>query len=134
MTTIESKIVTVNSPRENVFNFLTDFNNFEKLVPQDKISDYKSTSDSCSFVINGMATIGMKIESTTPPSHIKVVSHGKNPFDFTMDIQLEEAPDNKSTAQIIFNGNINPFLKMMVEKPLTNFFNMLVDKLAEVYE
>lgn len=132
MTTIESKREIVNNSPENVFNFLTDFNNFGSLIPQDKIKDYQCTADSCSFVISGMANIGMKIQEKTPPSYIKIASHGKNPFDFTMDIKLNPAGENKTEAQIIFNGNINPFMKMMVEKPLTNFVNMLVDKLVQL--
>ena len=38
-TTIESKIGKVESSSERIYNFLSDFNNFEHLVPQDKIEN-----------------------------------------------------------------------------------------------
>lgn len=132
MTRIESKKTEVNNSQENIFNFLTDFNNFEKLMPADKVSEWTSNANECSFTINGMATIGMKIIEKSPFSSIKIVSHGKNPFEFTLNVHIEAISADKSMAQLIFAADINPFLKMMVEKPLTNFFNMLADKLKEI--
>ena len=132
MTRIESKKVEVNNSQENIFNFLTDFNNFEKLMPEGKISQWTSTSNECSFNINGMASIGMKIIEKSPFSSIKIVSHGKNPFEFILNVDIEAITPDQSVAQLIFEADINPFLKMMVEKPLTNFFNMLADKLKEI--
>lgn len=132
MTTIESKSVELNVSAQKVFDFLSDFNNFEKLMPKDKINNWASTNEVCSFDISGMASIGMRINQTTPHSAINIVSHGKNPFEFTLDVKIEEVAEDKSAVQLIFNGKINPFVKMMVEKPLGNFFNMLADKLAEI--
>lgn len=134
MTRIESKKTEVNNSQENIFNFLTDFNNFEKLMPTDKVSEWTSNTNECSFTINGMATIGMRIIEKSPFSSIKIVSHGKNPFEFTLNVNIEAISADKSVAQLIFAADINPFLKMMVEKPLTNFFNMLADKLKEINE
>ena len=134
MTRLESKKVEVNNSSEDIFNFLSDFNNFEKLVPKDKISDWSSSADECSFNISGMATIGMKIIEKTPPSSIKIISHGKNPFDFTLNVSIASINENRSVVQLVFAAEINPFLKMMVEKPLSNFFNMLVDKLKAINE
>ena len=62
---------------------------------------------------------------------MKVSSFGKVPFTFDLDINLKEEADNQTEVSMIFNGDINPFMKMMVEKPLRNFFNFLVTKAAE---
>ena len=61
-----------------------------------------------------------------------MVSHGKVPFSFKMDILINDSGNDKSDVYIEFEGDINPFMKMMVEKPLTNFFNMLVDRLSQL--
>ena len=129
---IETEHQLVNAEAEEIFNFLTDFNNFEKLLPEDKIENWNSTSGECSFRIKGMTDIGMKIENTQPHSLINVISYHKVPFNFTLDIHLNGV-ENGTNAYCVFNGDVNPFMKMMVEKPLTNFFNMLVSKLVSIY-
>lgn len=132
MTTIETeKKVSANSP-EQLFAFLEDMNNFEQLMPEGKIEKWESSKDQCEFNIKGMARIGLKKESATPPNKICVASFGKVPFTFKLDIHLKEQADQQTEVSIVFNGDINPFMKMMVEKPLTNFFNFLVTKAAEV--
>ncbi len=129
---IESKKSIVNTSAEKAFSFISDFNNFQNLLPKDKVSDYQSTADSCSFNINGMATISMRIKNRVPNSKLEVVSDGKNPFNFSLTILLEEKTENTCEAQIVFDADVNPFVKMMVETPLTNFFNMLSEKLPQM--
>jgi carbon monoxide dehydrogenase subunit G len=130
---IESKTVRLKESREKVFHFLSDFRNFEKLIPQDRVGNWTATEDTCSFNIQGMADIGMKIMKRDMPSIINIESHGKNPFSFTLNVYLDELSQNETDANLVFDAEVNPFLKMMVEKPLTNFFNMLADKLGQIY-
>lgn len=125
MTTIETQHEISLNSQEKLFNFLSDLNNFEQLMPEGKIEKWSSTSEECEFTIKGMARIGLKKESSTPNDLIKISSFGKVPFSFTLDIHLKEKEEG-TEAYMIFNGDINPFMKMMVEKPLTNFFNILV--------
>ncbi len=130
---IETKKAHLNKSQQEMFEFLSDFRNFEKLMPKDKIEKWTAQSDTCSFNINGMADIGMKIEKTVPHSEINIVSHGKNPFEFTLNVFIQADGNENSIAFLVFDANVNPFLKMMAEKPLTNFFNMLVEKLEAIY-
>ena len=132
MTTIETVHETTNSSAEKLFDFLSDMNNFEELMPENKIEKWNSESDFCEFTIKGMARIGLKIVNTQRPNLIEITSFGKVPFDFNLSIHIN--PINESSAELymIFNGQINAFMKMMVEKPLTNFFNMLVKEGAEL--
>jgi carbon monoxide dehydrogenase subunit G len=131
MTTIESKHVAINNTQKEVFEFLGDLNNFKLLLPQDKISNWKSDLKSCSFKVNGMATISLILASSEPNKNHHIVSGEESPFPFTLDIAVEENGEN-SVAYNKFVGEINPFLRLMVEKPLTNLFNYIADKLAEV--
>ena len=131
MTKIESEKQECENSAERIFSYLSDFNNFKSLMPA-QVTDWKSTTDECSFVINGMATIGMKIQNKIPNSKIEIVSHGKNPFSFTLNVLLNETAPNKTTGQLVFEADINAMLKMMVEKPLTNFFNMLAVKMKDI--
>jgi carbon monoxide dehydrogenase subunit G len=132
MARIESDIVSIDKPQEHIFNFLSNFNNFQKLMPA-QVSDWKATEKTCSFNVNGMATVAMKIESLTPHSDIHIVSDGgKLPFEFTLDVVLKKTSETSCTGQIIFEADIPIFLRPMIEKPLGNFFNMLAQKMKEI--
>ncbi len=131
MTTIETEKKISPNSAEQIFNFLNDMNNFETLMPEGKIEKWESSEDQCEFTIKGMARIGLKKETTNAPNHMKISSFGKVPFTFDLDINLKEQADHQTEVSMVFNGDINPFMKMMVEKPLRNFFNFLVTKAAE---
>lgn len=128
---IESDKSEINKPAAEVFSFLSDFNNFQKLMPP-QVTNWKSTADECSFTISGMASIGMKILEKVPNSLIKISSHGKVPFAFTLNIHLTENSPTQTTGQLIFESDLNPMMAMMVEKPLKNFFNLLAGKMKEI--
>jgi hypothetical protein len=131
MTKIESEKVEINNSAEHIFNYLGDFNNFGTLMPS-QVTNWKSTADECSFTINGMATIGMKIIEKIPHSKITISSHGKVPFDFKLFVLLTEKDASNCIGQLTFESDMNPMIKMMLEKPLGNFFNMLAQKMKEI--
>jgi carbon monoxide dehydrogenase subunit G len=130
MTTIETKKETSPNSTQKLFDFLTNMNNFEQLMPEDKIEKWSADEGQCEFTIKGMARIGLKIVSTEEPNKITIESFGKVPFPFTLEVFLDEISADETEAHMVFKGEINAFMKMMVEKPLKNFFNMLVDKAA----
>lgn len=131
MTRIESKSVTLNKDASSVFNYITNMNNFEHLLPIDKISNWESEEKSCSFKIQGSAHIGLDLATTTPNNEIVIKSSPKTPFPFTLTIALTEEAGNTTVSQVC-EADINPFLKMMVEKPLRNLFDYIADCLIKV--
>lgn len=131
LTKIESEIVEVDNSSENIFNYLSDFRNFEKLMPS-QVTNWTATNDECSFTLNGMATIGMKIVEKIPFQKIVINSNGKVPFDFQLFVYITEKGAAKSVGQIVFESNLNPMMKMMVVKPLGNFFNMLAHRMKDI--
>ena len=132
MTEIKSEHIDIQNSAENIFHFLNDFNNFEKLMPE-QVVNWQSTKESCSFTIKGMASLEMRQQSVVEFSEINLVSEGKSPFPFTLSCFLNEQ-GNSTDAQMILNADLNPMLKMMAKKPLQNFVNLLVGKLKEMME
>ena len=129
---IETAHKEINATQEVIYNFLMDTNNFEQLFPKDKISEWESTTETCSMKVQNMGILGLKRVASTPHALVYFDSYGKTPFKFTFNIFLEEKGE-KCLAKIVFEGNVNPFMKMMVEKPLTGFMNGLSDKLSEIH-
>lgn len=123
---------TINANDEEVFKFLVNMNNYKELFPQDKIKNWSSTDDTCFCDVKNMGKIGLKRVASTPNSLIYLDSE-KAPFKFTLNLYITKKDNNSCDVNIEFDGEINPFMKMIVEKPLTEFFNKLVFNLTQKY-
>jgi len=126
---IESKKVTVAAEGEVVFDYIIDLNNFKNLLPADRISEWESTTEYCSFKVQGTATIDLHLKESERPNRILLESGERSPFSFNLEIFLDST-DGSTTAYQLMTADINPFLKMMVEKPLTNLFDYIADRLV----
>ena len=97
-----------------------------------QISDWSSDAETCSFNIQGMATLKLKFGKKEPYSLIQMVPDGKPPFDFTLEVLISQGDASGASVKLVLNADMNPFLAMMAEKPLQNFINMLAAKGEEV--
>ncbi len=130
MTEFVSERVEVNASSNEVFTFMSDFTNFGKLMPE-QIKNWKADADSCSFTIEGMADLNMRIAQRNPDKNIQIIADGKNPIDYTLDVFFFPIDENSSRVEIIFNADLNPFIKAVASKPLQNFVDMLAQKLQQ---
>jgi len=128
--TINSELSIINASDVDIFSFLTDFNNFQKLMPE-QIINWQSNENSCSFTIKGMADLKMKIQEKTPHSKIHISSETNLPLTFDLRWEINSLEGEKSQVQLVFEGKLNPMISMMVKSPLQNFINVLVQKLKE---
>jgi hypothetical protein len=131
MVNIESETRTISKSDINLFNFLSDFRNFDKLMP-DKVVNWQSTENTCYFTINGLTSLGMEIVEKTPYSRIKIRENNKAPFQFDFIIDLEKIDELSTKIRMSINAEMNPMLSMMVTKPLKNFLDILINKLDSI--
>ncbi|NVK65657.1 MAG: hypothetical protein HWE22_13780 [Flavobacteriales bacterium] len=127
---INSQTVLVSAPQQEVFDFLKDANNIIHLLPQDKVSDFKATKDECSFKVQGGVIISLIHDGEEGTDKLFMKSGEKSPFPFRLTIYTSDKSD-QTEGKIEFDGKVNMFLKMMVEKPLTNLFDYMSKKLQE---
>lgn len=130
---IESKKELVNQSIQIVFDFLRDTRNIYELLPQDKISDWKADELTCSFKVQGGIMISFIQTAVEEPTTIQLKSGEKSPFPFSLVINLIEKENNCTEGNILFDGEVNMFLKMLVETPLTNLFDFMTNKLKEKF-
>ncbi len=131
MVTIESDTSDIKANATFAFTYLSDLNNWKGLMPKE-VTKLESQNDSCSFVLGGMTSIGMRIKETQPNSKIVLKSEGKSPFPFDLEVCLTETGNDACTVKLTFNGDMNMMIRMMAEKPLTNFFNYLSHKMRGI--
>lgn len=132
MTTFNSESVAIAQSPESIFNFLSNFENIGKLMPE-QVENFNSDGTTCSFTIKGMATLGLSYSAKTPFKEIVMAKNGKAPFDFRLICKIDDGTPGNSTLQLLLESDMNPFLKMMAEKPLTNFLNLLAQKYASLH-
>ena len=120
---LESSIATVAKPIEDVFEQLTRASTYEQLMPEEasfRIKDEKHFS----FKLGSMPVIPLKLERQTHNTQIVMAADGGNvPFELHANL---EAVDGETKIQLVFEGNINPMMQMMVKKPLTQFLEALI--------
>ena len=129
---LKSNQVSVKATKKEIITFLSNSENLWLILPQDKISDFKATTESCSFKVQGAITISL-VQNGYEENKFFLKSGEKTPFPFDLTVHLTEN-GSLTDGYIQFEGEVNTFLKMMVEKPLSALFNYMSEKLKSHFE
>ncbi|WP_223033738.1 SRPBCC family protein [Hanstruepera marina] len=121
---LESPKTTVNKSPEEVFDFLSDVKNFEKLMPENISKFEVLDTDKFLFALKGMPEIVLKKKEVTAPNKIVLGAAGGK-IDFSLVGHIEGIDSNTSHVQLVFNGDFNPMMAMMIKGPITKFIETL---------
>lgn len=116
MTNIESK-VSINKPINEVFEFLSDLNNHQQLMPEN-IYNWSSTKEEARFTIQNMAKLALKVASITPDKEIIIKPSEAAPFDLELKWTLTDMGDGTTEATHTIAADLNMMMKMIVAGPL----------------
>jgi len=130
---IVSRIGKIKSNNEKLYQLLSDFTNLGNYIPKDKVADFKSDKDSCSFTLDKMGNFAMRIIEREPHKLIKICNGENISFEFNMWIQLKQVKENDIRVKVTLKAKLNPMIKSVAKKPLTTFINTLVDKLETIH-
>jgi len=135
MSDIKSDKTKINCPIGKIYGFVSDFNNFQKLMP-DQVTNWQSTSDSCSFNISGMGTMALRFKEKFPETKIVIVPETgiKIPFTFELICSLKPVSDEIIEAEFVFDHQMPAMISMMASRPLQNMVDIFAKKLKEYCE
>lgn len=125
----ESKTGKLTCSVEEVFNFVTDIRNFERFIPEGKIDDWHAERDSCSFRVPMLGTVN--VELVEKEMYKKVVFNGnalKN-NDFSLELVILKSDNDTAEVKVLLSADINPVLKMMASKPISQFLEKLINEM-----
>ena len=134
MTKFESDVKLIPYSQERVFDKLADPNNLEVIkdrIPKDKVQDISFDSDSLSFNVAPVGTIKLQVVEREPYKCIKfetVVS----PLPFNLWIQLVAVSERECKLKVTIGMDLNPFMKTMVQKPLKEGLEKMVEMLSMI--
>ena len=130
--------------QEIIFNYLSNFENLAKYindgllekvseqVPQIKITDFESDSDSCRFNISGMGQAQFQVVNREPHKTIKVESAGSLPVGITFWIQLLPINAYQTKMRLTLHAEMSMMIKMMAGSKLEEGINQLADTLSKL--
>lgn len=139
-----SQIKTIPYNEQVVFNYLSNFENLsaylntgliEKItqhVPQIKITDFQSDSDSCRLNITGFGIAEIRIVNREPFKTIKVESSGNGPLNFTFWIQLLPVDSFTTKMKLTLHAELNMMIKMMISSKLEKGVDQLAETLSKL--
>lgn len=130
----ESRIGKLNVPTENVYRLISDFSRLKDITPPDeKMKIVHADQDKCRFSINKAGEFGMIILERKENDTVKIINDDSVPFKFTLWIQLKEVEASDTRIKVTLHADLNPMLRMVAKKPLTQFVDGLVDKLENMF-
>jgi carbon monoxide dehydrogenase subunit G len=124
-----NKIIVKKSQKE-LYDFLSDLKNFEKLMPE-SIQKFEVEGNSFLFGLKGMPEIRLVLKEKTPFSNI-TLGAASSKLDFQLVADITSIDANSCEAQLDFNGEFNPMMAMMVKKPLTTFMETLTENMEKL--
>jgi carbon monoxide dehydrogenase subunit G len=130
--TLQSEQLSTKANVQELFDFLSDFRNFIEVLPADKVTDFKNSENECSFNIKGITPMTVKLEEKKPFEHILFTSDGLGKFNFRLKAIFFGEPDQSGHCRVDLSGDLNPFIKSMAEKPLSDLINTMALKLSQL--
>ena len=128
---LESPKVTVENNAAYIFDALCDVNNFEKLMPESIAKFEVTDAESFIFGLKGMPEIKLRIKDKTPNSKI-VLGAASDKLPFTLIANIEEISDSSAAIQLVFEGEFNAMMAMMVKGPITKFIETLSENMSKL--
>ncbi|WP_175630953.1 SRPBCC family protein [Bacteroides acidifaciens] len=134
MGNFESSVKVIPYSQERVYNKLSDLSNLEAIkdrLPQDKVQDLSFDSDTLSFSVPPVGQLTLQIVEREPCKCIKLAT-ANSPIPFNMWIQLVATGEEECKVKVTIGIDINPFMKAMVQKPLQDGLEKMVEMLAAI--
>ena len=127
---IESKIGKSAHSDKQIYDFISDFNNFKSLLPEGRVSGWEASEDRCSFNVDPVGRTGLQFIEKSPHKLLKIASMPEfSKYQFNIWIQIKKVAENDSRVKITIEPLVNKMLLPMIKSPLKLFVNGLINKI-----
>lgn len=147
MSTFESSIRQIPYPQQNVYDKLSDLSNLKTLkeryelmkdnMPEEArkqaeaIKDLQFDQDSLTVNVPPVGIIRLKVVDREEPKCIKFETE-QSPVPFNFWIQLLPVTTTSCKMKLTIKADLNPFIKQMVKKPLSEGIEKIADVLQMI--
>lgn len=127
---LETKKSFINKSQKEFFEFLTDLNNFEQLMPENT-EKFEVDGESFLFSLKGMPEIRLVVKEKQEYDKI-ILGAASSKLNFSLTVLIDETSANACESQLFFEGDFNPMMAMMVKKPLQKFIDTLTENSSKL--
>lgn len=128
-TKIEGKAALLSMGQEDLFNLLSNPANFEKIMPEEVVK-FEAGDTWFIFGLKGLPEVKLKVSESVPNEKI-VLKSASDKLNFQLVGHLK-SQGASTEVNLSFEGDFNPMLKMMIERPLKNFIEKLSNNLTKL--
>tara|TARA_R110001583_G_scaffold123082_1_gene274394 strand:+ start:15562 stop:15951 length:390 start_codon:yes stop_codon:yes gene_type:complete len=127
---LESKKTIINKSQKDFFEFLTNLNNFEQLMPENT-DKFEVDGDSFIFSLKGMPEIRLVVKEKQEFNKI-ILGAASSKLSFSLTAIINEVTENSCEVQLLFDGEFNAMMAMMVKSPLQKFIDTLTENAGKL--
>lgn len=130
-TRYESRTGNLSCTTREVFDFVTDIRNFEQFIPDNSINNWQSAKDTCSFSVSMIGTVSLSIIKKEQYNKVIYSGDALKKNDFSLILDISESLKNNAEVKVLLEAELNPMLKMVANKPIIQFLEMLVREMEK---
>ncbi|MFD1293658.1 SRPBCC family protein [Lutibacter holmesii] len=127
---LETNKTVINKSQKEFFEFLSNLHNFEQLMPENT-EKFEVDGDSFLFSLKGMPEIRLIVKEKQEFNKI-VLGAASSKLNFSLTANINVVSENSCEAQLLFEGDFNPMMAMMVKSPLQKFINTLTENAGKL--
>ena len=126
---LEGRKIIVNKSGNELVAMLNSPEAYRELMP-DSLQSFEVRDQGFKFSLKGMPEIALVIDEVT--ENQVTLKSASSSLEFALKGMMNSINENQTEVQLLFEGKFNPFIKMMVEKPLKNFIDALTDNIEKI--
>ncbi|MFM1878730.1 MAG: hypothetical protein RLZZ241_1596 [Bacteroidota bacterium] len=127
---LNAPAIRIQKSNSEVFEFLSNLENFEHLMPESIQTFEVLDHDTFRFALKGMPAIVLRRKEQHSPDWI-VLGSASDKLPFTLKADLFAVSPNETEVKLHFEGEFNAMMAMMIKTPLTNFLGALATNLSK---
>ena len=97
----------------------------------ENLERFEAEDTAFTFSLKGMPEIRLVLKEKIANSQI-VLGAASSKLPFTLTTNLNKISENSSEVQMLFEGEFNPMMTMMIKSPLQKFINTLSDNIEKL--
>lgn len=130
----ESKIKVVKASPEAIYTLMTDLSQVNGILPSnisDKVKETQVSADECSFAIDKIGRVALKIDERQPCSLVKYVLSAAMSLGINIFLQIKEAPQATSEPESRIKVSLTADIPFMLKPLIGGKLQEVVDRVAE---
>jgi ribosome-associated toxin RatA of RatAB toxin-antitoxin module len=129
--TLESPKKIVDKSANYLFEALSEVKNFERLMPETIAKFEVTDADSFIFGLKGLPEIKLRMKEKIPNTKV-ILGAASDKLPFTLTANITEISENQSEVQLLFEGEFNAMMAMMIKGPISKFLENLSQNMGKL--